>query len=100
VTRETADTLASAAHFAASLEPDDAVVTDTMGYGRSTVFDFLAGRSPLFFVETYPLQRGFICAAHGAAMAARSDAWGDASEALPAYLRAFPSPSMPKGKTA
>ena len=66
LTRETPDTLGPAPEFRNALTAGDTVITDTMGYAQSTVFNFLADRPNVFPVERYPVQRGFICAAQGA----------------------------------
>lgn len=96
--RETPDRLASAVEFREGLLPGDAIVTDTMGYGRSSVFSSLAGRSGVFPVEKYPIQRGLHCAAAGASAIAgvlsESPIWHEAVEVLPRYLRSFPSPTI------
>jgi tRNA threonylcarbamoyladenosine biosynthesis protein TsaB len=91
--RKTDDALVQASVFRESLESGDTVVTDTLGYARSTVFGFLDGRDGVFPVERHPFGRGLVCAAEGAAALSRPDCWKDPVDVLPAYLREFTSPS-------
>lgn len=87
LTRETSDSLATTEHFLAALQPDDAVVTDTMGYAKSTVFTLLPQKQKVFSVEAFPMQRGLICAQAGAAGADNPALWCDAHTIAPNYLR-------------
>lgn len=98
LSRETPDVLSPVHEFKDSLRDGDIVVTDTMGYGRSTVFDFLSGRPEVFPVENFPIQRGLWCAAAGAEALGDAASWHDADEVLPRYLRAFAPP--PKAAAA
>lgn len=90
------DTCCEAAAFEGILLPDDAVIFDTMGYGRSTAFAFLEGRRSVFSVERFPLQRGLLCAAIGVARCSDAAAWQDSSGVQPAYLSDFTPPSRGK----
>jgi len=100
VLRETADTAGTAGDFRNFIKPDNAIVYDTQGYAKSTVFDFLAGRPNVFSARQYSIERGLCCAAAGAAAADEPSAWKNAPDALPEYLRSFTSPSLPKGAGA
>lgn len=95
--RETPDARCHAADFERSLLPDDTVVTDLMGYTRSTSFDFLRGRPGVFAVERFPVQRGLICAGYGASKLSDEASWLDASDAVPEYLRPFTPPAASSG---
>ena len=98
ILRETPDLLSPALEFMNVLKSNDTVVTDTMGYSRSTVFNRLASMPSVVSIEKYPLNRGFYCAATGASAitdaAARQEAtaWQDATDVLPHYLRSFAPP--------
>ena len=98
VVRQTPDALTPVADFTSALQPGDVVVTDTMGYAQSTVFNFLSGRPNVLPIETYPAQRGLLCAALGAAQAADHAAWKDPIDILPEYLRSFTAPPSSKGQ--
>jgi tRNA threonylcarbamoyl adenosine modification protein YeaZ len=100
VVRESPDTAGTELSFKNFLKGDDAVVTDTLGYAHSTVFNFLAGRPNVFSVERTPVERGLCCAAAGAAALSDGPLWKNAADALPEYLRSFAPPSSPKGLTA
>ena len=98
VLRETEDAACTAGDFINFIKPDDAIVYDTQGYAKSTVFDFLDGRPNVFSARQYPVDRGLCCAAAGAAAAdaGAPSAWKNAPDALPEYLRTFTSPSLPE----
>jgi len=98
VVRETPDTLSPVSDFRNAIKTGDTVVTDTMGYARSTVFEFLAGRPNVFPVERYPVQRGFICASAGASSLSDGSLWVNAGDAQPAYLRSFMPLTLSKGR--
>ncbi|MBN2189181.1 MAG: tRNA (adenosine(37)-N6)-threonylcarbamoyltransferase complex dimerization subunit type 1 TsaB [Chitinispirillaceae bacterium] len=94
--RATADTAGTAEEFRHFLQPGDAVVFDTLGYARSTVFNFLEGRPGVFPARRFPVERGLCCAAAGAAAVNDTAAWKNAPDVLPGYLRPFTSPAFPK----
>lgn len=98
VVRETPDILSPVSDFRNAIKTGDAVVTDTMGYVRSTVFEFLGGRPNVFPVGRYPVQRGFICASAGASSLSDPSPWVNAGDAQPAYLRTFMPPTPSKGR--
>lgn len=95
--RETPDTLSPARIFMDSIQADDVVITDTMGYDKSTVFNACVARGRLFPVERFPVQRGLCCARLGAVHLADQAAWKNAGEVLPEYLRSFTSPPPRSG---
>jgi tRNA threonylcarbamoyladenosine biosynthesis protein TsaB len=92
IIRETDDGLIEAAGFRALLREGDCIVTDTMGFERSTVFGFLAGAAGHFPVERFSFCRGLSCAATGAAQIDNSELWKNPVDVLPRYLRAFSAP--------
>jgi tRNA threonylcarbamoyladenosine biosynthesis protein TsaB len=85
--RDTPDALASAAALAAVLSTDDAVVIDTLGFVRSTVFAPLAKRPAVYSLERYPRQRGLACAPAAANEPGDSPRWTTPLEVQPCYLR-------------
>jgi tRNA threonylcarbamoyladenosine biosynthesis protein TsaB len=102
IIRKTPDALSAMHIFMDLLGSGDTVITDTMGYVKSTVFNTLAGRKEIFPVERFPVQRGLHCARLGAANLTDQAAWKNALEVLPEYLRSFaPPPSCKtcKGQT-
>ena len=96
VLRETPDTAGTESDFRKFLNPGDTVVTDTLGYAHSKVFEFLVDRPDIIALQRYSFNRGHCCAAAGAAALSDIVQWKIASEVLPAYLRPFSSPSTSK----
>jgi tRNA threonylcarbamoyl adenosine modification protein YeaZ len=96
VIRETDDKLIEAAQLRALLQEGDCIVTDTMGFERSTVFGFLSGAAGHFPVEHHPFCRGLSCAATGAARIDNGELWKNPVDLLPRYLRAFSAPYSKK----
>jgi tRNA A37 threonylcarbamoyladenosine modification protein TsaB len=88
VRRLTDDRLESAAAMLAALQPDDVVLTDTVGYARSTVFGTLKGRERVCSLDHAPCLRGLACARAAACEAENADRWTSAAAVLPVYLRA------------
>jgi tRNA threonylcarbamoyladenosine biosynthesis protein TsaB len=71
----------------AGLIPDNAIVlTDTLGYAKSTAFAFLSERPHVYALEHYPIQRGLACAALGALALNRPEVWTTAAAVSPQYL--------------
>ncbi len=101
LSRVSGDCRTGVREFEAALRPGDTIITDTMGYGRSSVFDFLQGRTRVFAVERYPVQRGFHCAAAGARALSGNgidgSSWRESRAVLPRYLRDFAPPASGKG---
>ncbi|MBD3240098.1 MAG: tRNA (adenosine(37)-N6)-threonylcarbamoyltransferase complex dimerization subunit type 1 TsaB [Chitinivibrionales bacterium] len=85
--RCTDDALCGGDAFVSALGKDDMVVTDTLGYARSTVFGPLDGRAGVYGVERFPCQRGLSCAAIASSAPAGSSEWTSAQQVLPRYLR-------------
>ncbi|MBN1131077.1 MAG: hypothetical protein JXA71_18960, partial [Chitinispirillaceae bacterium] len=92
LTRETGDALLDASDFRSFIKTDDTIVTDALGYARSSVFGFLDGRDRVIAVERRPFGRGIVCAAQGAEALSRPECWIDPAAAQPTYLRSFAPP--------
>ena len=80
------DTVAPQERFVSTLITGDMVVTDTIGYKKSTLFSLLNGRYPVLSIEERPLHRGLICAAQGAGVLDDNSCWRDAMAIHPNYL--------------
>lgn len=87
VQRITDDTLVSSDQFYTSLSDDDIIITDTMGYRKSSVFNRLKEHSSVIHIEKHPQQRGLICAAVAATTPSTDAGWSNALDVLPNYLR-------------
>lgn len=88
VRRLTDDCIEKGSAVVAALAPDETVLTDTVGYGRSTVFAALAGRANVHALEGAPCLRGLACARAAAREPENSRRWKSPVEVLPVYLRA------------
>lgn len=82
------DTVVDLSDFKELLSKDDTIVTDTMGYSRSTVFNFLSDYPKVLPVEHFPSQRGLICASIGAKSLTSPNLWKAEVSIVPNYLRA------------
>jgi tRNA threonylcarbamoyl adenosine modification protein YeaZ len=82
------DKVTNSSEFRATLLKDDTIVTDKMGYTRSTVFDFLVDFPSVLPVERFHVQRGLFCAEIGAKAIDIKDNWKSGIEVVPNYLRA------------
>jgi tRNA threonylcarbamoyladenosine biosynthesis protein TsaB len=80
------DVLSPIDKFKQAVSSGDIVITDTLGYARSTAFDFLKGRTSVFPVEQFPLQRGLSCAMIAGFRADDSAGWTTAEHIVPHYL--------------
>lgn len=85
--RLTEDSLCRAEEFMEMVKPDDLIITDTMGYAQSTVFNFLKEHHGFYPVENYPVQRGLFCALCGAQALDQPQLWKVHTDILPQYLR-------------
>ncbi len=85
--RRTDDTITSAEQFTAALSKGDIVVTDTVGYKKSTVFSSLPEFCTPLPIERHPLQRGLLCAAGGVDALETADLWNHHGDIHPNYLR-------------
>ena len=80
------DVLSTVEQFKQAVSNNDIVITDTLGYARSTAFDFLKGRTSVFPVERFPLQRGLSCAMIAGLRNGDSAGWTTAENIVPRYL--------------
>jgi tRNA threonylcarbamoyladenosine biosynthesis protein TsaB len=88
ISRVLDDTVATFDDFKKLIRKDDIIVTDTMGYARSTVFTYLKDYPNVLPVEQYHVQRGLCCAAIGAQVLESLDLWQqDTTMIVPNYLR-------------
>jgi tRNA threonylcarbamoyladenosine biosynthesis protein TsaB len=83
--RTSDDALASVDKFKEAIDNNDIVVIDSLGYAKSSVFDFLKDRKNVFDIKQYPVQRGLACARIGM-LALGSDKWISCSGISPRYL--------------
>jgi tRNA threonylcarbamoyladenosine biosynthesis protein TsaB len=87
ITRLSDDTTCPSKQFFGHLQKDDIIVTDTIGFRKSTVFSPLKSDYTTLSVEKYHLQRGLLCAAAGSAEAENPCNWQPSTEIEPNYLR-------------
>ncbi len=85
--RTTPDSLSSIDSLLDTVAADDIIITDTMGYTRSTVFEPLGEYTNHFPVESFPIHRGFSAAKIANNLIDNKDVWINASELQPQYLR-------------
>jgi tRNA threonylcarbamoyladenosine biosynthesis protein TsaB len=81
------DTLMPGNAFAAVCPEDSVVLTDCLGYSRSTVFDSIEPRVEKYAVEQYPAQRGLACARIAACHAGAATDWMSVIQITPLYLQ-------------
>lgn len=86
LTRTIDDSLAPIDEMKSAIEDKDIVITDSLGYAKSTVFDFLKDRPGAYSLERYPVQRGLACARLGMQALKSPDKWASAADILPRYL--------------
>ncbi len=92
------DTVASLDTFKNNIQKDDIIVTDTMGYSKSTAFISLPSDVTVLPVEQYHMQRGAICAGIGSRKLHDTSLWtNDTTVVLPNYLREFTVTKKPSG---
>jgi len=87
IRRLTADRLSPPEELLNELSPDDTLVTDRMGYQRSTVFDMFSGKVNTINAEKTPLQRGVSCASLAFGSIDGSGLWKSAQHIVPDYLQ-------------
>ncbi|HMD69323.1 MAG TPA: tRNA (adenosine(37)-N6)-threonylcarbamoyltransferase complex dimerization subunit type 1 TsaB [Chitinivibrionales bacterium] len=86
VARLSDDVLSPVDEFKQAVSNNDIVITDTLGYAKSAAFNFLRGRTSVFPVEEFPLQRGLSCATIAGLRADDSAGWTTADHIVPRYL--------------
>jgi tRNA threonylcarbamoyl adenosine modification protein YeaZ len=88
ISRVLDDTVGTLDDFKDLIRKDDIIVTDTMGYARSTVFSYLSDHAAVLSVEKFHVQRGLYCAAIGAHALFSPELWQqDTTTVVPNYLR-------------
>ncbi|MBN1603863.1 MAG: tRNA (adenosine(37)-N6)-threonylcarbamoyltransferase complex dimerization subunit type 1 TsaB [Chitinispirillaceae bacterium] len=96
IERRSEDCVCSKDEFMQSILPDSVIVTDTMGYAKSTVFTSISSINIHLPIETFPIKRGYFCASTGASVLGDSSAWINEIDLHPNYLRSsaarIPSP--------
>ena len=88
--RLTRDALIPAHEFKTVINDSDIVLTDTLGYTKSVVFNFLKDRPNAYSVQDYPLQRGLSCAMLAAKKNDDASVWKTAGQIVPEYLSSIP----------
>jgi tRNA threonylcarbamoyladenosine biosynthesis protein TsaB len=86
LTRKSEDALVTIDRFMNMVSDTDTVVIDSLGYAKSTVFDFLDKRPNTYNLEHHQVQRGLTCAKIAMMSVSRPDAWIDSAELMPRYL--------------
>jgi len=86
VTRLTNDELCLSNTFSAAIAESDFIITDTLGYAKSTSFGFLDNRPNTFAVEKFPMQRGLACARAASIEKDGSLRWQSVDTIQPLYL--------------
>jgi tRNA threonylcarbamoyladenosine biosynthesis protein TsaB len=87
ITRLTPDRLDSVESFVSNTAGNDTILTDTLGYTKSTVFSAIADQSRVFAIEAGPIQRGYACAILAQEHAGDDAGWIDALDITPRYLQ-------------
>ncbi|MFP4163186.1 MAG: tRNA (adenosine(37)-N6)-threonylcarbamoyltransferase complex dimerization subunit type 1 TsaB [Chitinispirillaceae bacterium] len=87
ILRLSEDKLSTADELLDTVCPGDLLVTDTMGFSRSTVFSQFEGKVEIRPAEKTPLQRGLSCCAIADSNLDSETLWQNASDILPNYLR-------------
>ncbi|MBD3344552.1 MAG: tRNA (adenosine(37)-N6)-threonylcarbamoyltransferase complex dimerization subunit type 1 TsaB [Chitinivibrionales bacterium] len=85
ILRKTEDACAPAKEFQSIVSKEDIVITDTLGYTKSSVFDFLKERPQAYSIDQYPVQRGLACARKGM-QSCDNESWISVEELTPRYL--------------
>jgi len=84
--RTSDDALTQVDEMISAIEDKDVVITDSLGYAKSAVFDFLKDRPGAYSLERYPVQRGLACARLGMQALKSPEKWVSAADILPRYL--------------
>jgi tRNA threonylcarbamoyladenosine biosynthesis protein TsaB len=87
IIRESEDILVNSEVFRKIINPDDIIITDTMGYIKSSVFNSLSEHDGWRPVEKHPVQRGLYTSMIGKICLENSSLWRNEMEIKPNYLR-------------
>jgi tRNA threonylcarbamoyl adenosine modification protein YeaZ len=85
--RQSEDSISTADEFISKIPSESVVVTDTMGYEKSTVFGPISSKALHIPIEKFSIQRGYFCALIGASKLKDQDAWINEIDLHPNYLR-------------
>ena len=85
--RITEDAIMPADDFSSVLHKDSIILFDTLGYSKSSVFDFLKGRRNVHSTIDITLQRGLACALIAADSVNDSMVWKKTIDILPNYMQ-------------
>jgi tRNA threonylcarbamoyladenosine biosynthesis protein TsaB len=85
--RLTGDRLSSPEELMKELSSDDILVTDAMGYSRSTVFEAFTEKAKVISAENSALTRGISCAAIALENINNESVWIPAQNVTPNYLQ-------------
>ena len=86
IIRLTDDVLSSLDKFQSALAQDDIVLTDTLGYPKSTAFDYLRGRPDVYALEKHPVERGMSCARIASSKIDKTEMWRKPADISPVYM--------------
>jgi tRNA threonylcarbamoyl adenosine modification protein YeaZ len=90
ITRIAEDSATTVSAFQDIIERGDIIVTDTMGYAKSTAFTSMPSGVTILSAELFKMQRGIVCAGIGSKNQSDSSLWtSDTTVVLPNYLREF-----------
>ena len=87
IRRLTTDRLSPPEELLNELSQNDLLVTDTMGYSRSVVFNIFKDKAEIIEADKAALQRGLSCAAFAFDTSYNESVWLQANEAAPNYLQ-------------
>jgi tRNA threonylcarbamoyladenosine biosynthesis protein TsaB len=86
IIRLTEDVLSPLDKFESALSQDDIVLTDTLGYAKSTAFECLRGRHDMYALEKHPVERGMSCARIGSLRIGETEVWRKPADLSPVYM--------------
>ncbi len=84
--------------FSEMIGAKDTILTDNLGYRKSSVFDFIMSRPNTFSTDEITLQRGIACAYIAANSVENSSAWKKPIDIFPNYIQASYIETKPKLK--
>ncbi|GAG26019.1 unnamed protein product, partial [marine sediment metagenome] len=86
--RITEDSIISIETFSKTYNRDSIILIDTLGYSKTSVFDYFKGKQNVYSTEKVPLQRGLSCALIAADYVNDSSVWKKSTDILPNYMQA------------
>jgi len=87
VCRISDDRLISIEEFCPHIRAEDYILTDTLGYMKSSVFTHLPDNAQVFSLEDHAVQRGLACAKIASRESEESGNWISISDLTPRYIR-------------